>query len=84
MKYQVQQNLIPHRPKVTATLGAAQRRFTKVIPGLCMLNHQERLGSMGLYSLEFSRMKSGIIQTNKIISGHEMVNVEMFPLAGEL
>ena len=39
--------------KDIVTLEAVQRRFTRLIPGMRGLSYQERLNSLGLYSLQF-------------------------------
>ena len=65
-------------------LEGVQRRFTRLIPELRGLAYQERLSRLGLYSLEFRRMRGDLIETYKIMKG--IVKIEagkLFPLAGE-
>ena len=48
------------------------------------LSYEERLGQLGLYSLEFRRVKGSLIETYKILTGLDRVNSErMFPMVGE-
>ena len=38
-------------------LERVQRRFTRMIPGMSRLTYDEHLMALGLYSLEFRRMR---------------------------
>ena len=50
-------------------IEAVQRRFPRLIPGMAGLSYEERLKRLGLYSLEFRRMRWDLIETYKIIKG---------------
>ena len=43
--------------KDVVALEAVQRRFTRLIPEMRGLSYEERLNSLGRYSLEFRRMR---------------------------
>ena len=43
-------------------LEAVQRRFTRMIPGKKGLMYEERLNSLGLYTLEFRRTRGNLIE----------------------
>ena len=48
------------------------------------LSYEERLSQLGLYSLEFRRVRGNLIETDKIITGLDRVDSErMFPMVGE-
>ena len=62
-------------------LEAVQKWFTRLIPGLKGLSFEERLSSLGLYSLEYRRMRGDLIEVYKILNGIDKINVnQMFPL----
>ena len=64
-------------------LEAVQRMFTRLIPGMRGLSYEERLNSLGRYSLEFRRMRADQIEVYKMIKGLDKVDVErMLPLVG--
>ena len=61
-----------------------QRRFSRLIPELRVLDYDERLSRLGLYSLEFRRMRGDLIETYKIMKGIDRVDAgRLFPLVGE-
>ena len=61
-----------------------QRRFTRLIPGMSGLSYEERLSRLGLYSLEFRRVRGKLIETYKILTGLDRIDSErMFPMVGE-
>ena len=65
-------------------LQAVQRRFTRMIPGKKGLMSEERLNSLGLYTLEFRRMRGDLIEVYKIFKWIDKVNADqMFPLMGQ-
>ena len=65
-------------------IEAVQRRFTRLIPGMVGLSYEERLKRLGLYSLEFRRMRGNLIETYKIIKGLDKLDAgKMFPMLGE-
>ncbi|XP_051876029.1 RNA-directed DNA polymerase from mobile element jockey isoform X1 [Pristis pectinata] len=74
----------PHLRKAVLTLERVQRRFTRMIPGMKGLTYEERFLALGLYSLEYRRMRGDLIATFKILIGKDRVNVaRLFPLVGE-
>ena len=73
----------PYLRKDVLGLERIQRRFTRMIPGMKSLSYEERLRTLGLYSLEFRRMR-GILLKLRILRGLDRVDVErMFPLVGK-
>ena len=74
----------PYLRKVILALEGVQRRFTRLIPELRGLAYEERLSRLGLYSLEFRRMRGDLIETYKIMKGIDKIEAgKLFPLAGE-
>ena len=65
------------------TLEAVQRRFTRLILGMRGLSYQERINSLGLYSLAFRRVRGDLIQTYKILRRLDRVDGEKFSPVGE-
>ena len=64
-------------------MEAVQRKFTRLIPKMRGLSHEERLNSLGLYSLEFRRVRGDQIEVYKMMKGIDKVDVErMLPLVG--
>ena len=54
-----------------------------MIPGMKSLSY-EQLRTLGLYSLEFRRMRGDLIETYRILRGLDRMDVErMFPLVGK-
>jgi len=74
----------PYLRKDILALEGVQRRFTRLIPELRGLAYEERLSRLGLYSLEFRRMRGDLIETYKIMKGIDKIEAgKLFPLAGE-
>ena len=75
----------PYLRKDILALEGVQRRFTRLIPGLRGgLAYEERLSRLGLYSLEFRRMRGDLMETYKIMKGIGKIEAgKLFPLAGE-
>ena len=71
----------PNLRKDILVIEAVQRRFTRLIPGMAGLSYEERLKRLGLYSLEFRRMRGNLIETYKIIKGLDKLDAgKMFPM----
>ena len=49
----------PFLCSIILALKRVQRRFTRMIPGMKSLSYEEWLRTLGLYSLEFRRMRGG-------------------------
>ena len=49
--------------KDVLVIAGVHRRFTRLIPGMTGLSYEEKLSRLGLYSLEFSRMRGDLIET---------------------
>jgi len=74
----------PYLRKDILALEAVQRRFTRLIPEMRGLPYEERLSRLGLYSLEFRRMRGDLIETYKIMKGIDKIEAgKLFPLVGE-
>ena len=59
-------------------LENVQKRFTKRIPGLTNLSYSDRLKRLNQDTLETRRLQAELIQTYKIISGHDKLNFDDF------
>ena len=59
----------PFLRKAVLALEVVQRRFTRLIPGMVGLIYEERLTKLGLFSLEFRRMRGDLTETYKILTG---------------
>ncbi|XP_072107366.1 uncharacterized protein [Mobula birostris] len=74
----------PYLRKDVLTLERVQRRFTRMIPGMRGLRYEEHLSALGLYSLEFRRMRGDLIETFRMLKGMDRVDVaKLFPMMGE-
>ena len=74
----------PYLRKDILALEGVQRRFTRLILELRGLDYEERLSRLGLYSLEFRRMRGDLIETYKIMKGIDRIDAgRLFPLVGE-
>ena len=55
-----------------------------MIPGMKSLSYEEQLRTLGLYSLEFRRVRGDLTETYRILRGLDRVDVErMFPPVGK-
>lgn len=52
-------------------LERVQRWFTRMIPGMSGLAYDECLTALGLYSLEFRRLREDLNETYRIMKGIE-------------
>ncbi|XP_059822785.1 uncharacterized protein LOC132392642 [Hypanus sabinus] len=74
----------PNLRKDILAIEGVQRRFTRLIPGMAGLSYVERLERLGLYTLEFRRIRGDLIETYKIIKGLDTLEAgSTFPLMGE-
>ena len=55
-------------------LGEVQRRATKKIPSLRNLTYEEKLISLGIFSLSRRRLRGDMIEVFKMVNGIEKVN----------
>ena len=57
-----------------------QRKFTRMLPGMGGFSCEERLGKLGLFSLERRKMRGDLIELYKIMKGIDRVNSgKLFP-----
>eukprot|EP00061_Rhincodon_typus_P004523 g22800.t1 len=74
----------PYLKKDVLALERIQRRFMRIIPRMKGLTYEEYLRTLGLYSMEFGKMKGYLIESDRILKGLDRVDVgKMFPLIGE-
>ena len=56
----------------------------RLIPGMSGLSYEERLDRLGLYSMEFRRLRGDLIETYKILKGLDKLDAgRLFPMLGE-
>ena len=73
----------PNLRKDIIAIEGVQRRFTRLIPGMSGLSYEERLDRLGLYSLEFRRLRGDLIETYKILKGLDRLDAgRLFPMLG--
>jgi len=68
----------PHFKQDIKCLETIQRRATKLDKGLKWKSYEERLKSLGLYSLQQRRLRGDMIETFKILTGKERVDSQSF------
>ena len=74
----------PNLRKDILAIEGVQRRFTRLIPGMAGLSYEERLDRLGLYSLEFRRLRGDLIETYKILKGLDRLDAgRLFPMLGK-
>ena len=65
-------------------MEGVQKRFTRLIPDMRGLAYEERLSRLGLYSLEFRRLRGDLMETYEIMKGLDRVEAaRLFPLPME-
>ena len=57
-------------------METVQKRFIKRLPGLDVLEYQERLAFLGLESIELRRLKADLCMTYKIMFNLVNLNVD--------
>ena len=73
----------PNLRKDIIAIEGVQRRFTRLIPGMSGLSYEQRLHRLGLYSLEFRRLRGDLIETYKILKGLDRLDAgRLFPMLG--
>ena len=73
----------PNLRKDIIAIEGVQRRFTRLIPGMSGLSYDQRLHRLGLYSLEFRRLRGDLIETYKILKGLDRLDAgRLFPMLG--
>eukprot|EP00061_Rhincodon_typus_P000771 g12692.t1 len=71
----------PYVRKDVLALEQVQRMFTRMVPGIESLSYEERLRTLGLYTLEFKRMSGDLIETFSMLNGLDKMDVgKMLPL----
>ena len=60
------------------TLEAVQRQFTRLIPGFKSLSYEDRLQELGMITIEERHRRLDLIETFKIINGHEGLKSDCF------
>ena len=68
----------PHYVKDREMLERVQRRFTRMVPGLGDLEYGERLGVLGLMTLEERRNRSDMVEMYKVLKGLSAIPRETF------
>ena len=68
----------PYYKKDIKLVEGAQRRATKLVPGLSHLKYDDRLEALGLVRLERRRVRGDLIETYKILHGNYDIPVEKF------
>ena len=68
----------PHYLKDREMLERVQHRFTRMVPGLGDLEYGERLGVLGLMTLEERRNRSDMVEMFRILKGLSAIPRETF------
>ena len=68
----------PRSVGIIRKIEEVQKRFTKRLPGLKVLDYHERLAFLGLESLELRRLKADLCMTYKIMFILVNLNVDNF------
>ena len=68
----------PHLRKDINTLERIQMRATKLVPELRHLTYNEHLRRLDLTTLEKRRLRGDLIETYKILSGKESIDIAKF------
>ena len=55
-------------------LERVQKRFTRMLPGMEGISHEERLEKLGLFSLERQRLRGDLIEVYKMMRGMDRVD----------
>ena len=64
----------PYLRKDIEVLEKVQRRATRLVQGMKKLNYEERLGVLGIQSLEQRRIRGDMLEVYKIMTGREDVD----------
>ena len=68
----------PYTRKNIDLLESVQRRATKLVSSCRDLSYYDRLKYLGLTTLETRRLRGDMIETFKIITGRDNLNIDMF------
>ena len=68
----------PHYQKDVEALERAQKRFSRMLPGMEGISYEERLEKCGLFSLERRRLRGDLIEVYKIMRGMDRVDSQNF------
>ena len=68
----------PHLRKDIDEIERVQRRATKLVKGLAELSYEERLRKLDIPTLAYRRIRADILQTYKILKGHDSLNPRDF------
>jgi len=67
-----------HYNKHIKLIESVQRRATKLVLGMQVLNYNDRLSELGLMRIERRRTRSDLIDTFKIVNRKSDINPELF------
>eukprot|EP00061_Rhincodon_typus_P008365 g30903.t1 len=81
MEHCVQFEFLCLRQDITA-IEKVQQTFTRLIPRIVRLSFEDRFKRLGLYSMEFRRMRGNVIETYKTLKDVDRMDTErLFSLA---